>query len=860
MQENNFKNNPAAELNIHPSLQEKRQSASRNLLQQLSQQSQDSLNDHRNPLLRSESSKDPSDERNNASRLGEHYETMDPLNVTEDDHAEEGETEEDLGSDNESVELPFHLDVAVDDLSHKISAIDLLARPISISSTSSSSAEPPNDVTQLVSTESQRSSMGMEARLNIIELPITKVFKKEVVGVGTTTRIEHRETSKQYEMTEDEDEEEEEEEDTEDEAITISDSSVSEGNKTEDPTNMAMSTINTVRANLVALSPDKMERMTAFLKDVSMEQRNLQECRDLTLDSLEYEQNSRYIELENATKARIIATADTESVTPDGVEDEEDYNTKSLKEKKERIKAFVETYQNGEENVHRLANEDTQDNSIMTDLQFSPSQAQCEEKTPQNKARAIANAETQDNSEVYSSPENNFDDPLNTPKPHDESGKLHRRLASAETEENTIMTEEMHLIISEPIYKTPIKAPNRRNFALEVTEENTQVNSSISSNEYEARKEKDNAMRLAHNETEANTEISTHSSPQENVRNLAEDETELNTSHSDTSAGSAARNLHKNLAQADTEVNTSIFLPSSPEMKTPQKSYNNSINSCISESPETNKSAPDHSITILETDEENSHTESVHSPQSNDNNKLSTSLHNAEASEVYEDTDDESDTDGQMSQIQMSMANINISAKINIKIHVTDSTEPSEDGDYSDNRRSTIESLPEQEQPHSDEAEVLSQQQQEQARQEKTPSKGREKPQTPNNKSIVRQSKTPARNGNVDGRTPKKLVDNKIDNLDDSCMVVEEDENFVDAAQKLLNQLYGNSWQTPDVIRTLKRTSGSADNTLKKSAVKKPPSTSKPKEKPASSGIDKEMSSLRVTDESALCDFSMCKF
>ncbi|XP_026837990.1 uncharacterized protein LOC6555709 isoform X2 [Drosophila erecta] len=36
-----------------------------------------------------------------------------------------------------------------------------------------------------------------------------------------------------------------------------------------------------------------------------------------------------------------------------------------------------------------------------------------------------------------------------------------------------------------------------------------------------------------------------------------------------------------------------------------------------------------------------------------------------------------------------------------------------------------------------------------------------------------------------------------------------EDEQFLTHAEKLLNQLYGKSWQTPDVIRTLKRSSGS---------------------------------------------------
>ncbi|XP_073841060.1 uncharacterized protein [Musca autumnalis] len=847
---------------------EKRQSASRNLLEQLSQESDREVV-AKNPLLRSESSKEQSDEMN-SSHLPQQYETMDPLNVTEDDddyqepEQDDAEKELETDEDNESVELPQHLDVAVDELSQKISTIDLLARPISTISISStcSSSEPLNEVTQLVSTESQRSSMGVEPRLNIIEVPITKVFKKEIVTVEPTTRIEHRETRTSYEMTEDE--EEEDGTTSEDKAITISDSSVSGENKeSEDPSDMAMSTINTIRGNLAGLSPDKMARMAAFLKDVSMEQRNLQEngC-DITLDNFEYEENSKHCELEKITKARIIATADTESVTPDA-DDDEDYNTKSLKEKQERLKAYLgetegkdTSIEEEEENVHRLANDETKDNSVMTDLQVSPTQPPCDDKTPQNKARLIANAETQENSVIYSSP----DDELKTPKPHDNSSKQPRRLASADTEENTYMTEE----IPEPIYKTPIKSYGTRNYALDETEDNTQMNYSTSSNEVDTRG-KDDALRLAHNETEVNTEVSTHS-----PRNMAEDETQANTSLSDTTS-SENRNIHKNLAQADTEVNTSVFIPSSPEMKTPQKSFNNSINSCISESPPINKSAPDHSITILETDDEieNSQTQPSTSPQSNDNNKLSTSLHNGEdSSEIYSES--ETDTDDQMSQIQMSMANINISAKINIQITVTDSTEPSsEDGDYSDKqRRSTMESLPEQPQQsrETDSDDAYSQQREQQ---EDTPSNGRKKAEaTPSNKTIVRQSrKTPVKNGNHLERTPNKEIGGqnkdspKADspnNLDDSCMIVEEDEEFVDAAQKLLNKLYGNSWQTPDVIRTLKRTSDSADKTMKNSSVNKKSSPPrKTKEKPQLAVVDKEMSSLRVTDESTLCDFSI---
>ncbi|EDX00938.2 uncharacterized protein LOC6523958 [Drosophila yakuba] len=53
---------------------------------------------------------------------------------------------------------------------------------------------------------------------------------------------------------------------------------------------------------------------------------------------------------------------------------------------------------------------------------------------------------------------------------------------------------------------------------------------------------------------------------------------------------------------------------------------------------------------------------------------------------------------------------------------------------------------------------------------------------------------------------PQKAVHQKsILSVDDAS----EDEQFLTHAEKLLNQLYGKSWQTPDVIRTLKRSSGS---------------------------------------------------
>ncbi|KAH8314963.1 hypothetical protein KR074_005938 [Drosophila pseudoananassae] len=80
-----------------------------------------------------------------------------------------------------------------------------------------------------------------------------------------------------------------------------------------------------------------------------------------------------------------------------------------------------------------------------------------------------------------------------------------------------------------------------------------------------------------------------------------------------------------------------------------------------------------------------------------------------------------------------------------------------------------------------------------------------------------------------------------------------EDEQFLTHAEKLLNQLYGKSWQTPDVIRTLKRSSGSGGKTapLKPRNLNPPaaPVTTAKKKRPPPP----------KPDESVLGDFSIFK-
>ncbi|XP_017065913.1 uncharacterized protein LOC108104387 isoform X2 [Drosophila eugracilis] len=77
-----------------------------------------------------------------------------------------------------------------------------------------------------------------------------------------------------------------------------------------------------------------------------------------------------------------------------------------------------------------------------------------------------------------------------------------------------------------------------------------------------------------------------------------------------------------------------------------------------------------------------------------------------------------------------------------------------------------------------------------------------------------------------------------------------EDEQFLTHAEKLLNQLYGKSWQTPDVIRTLKRSSGSGGKTapLRPRNIPTAATTAK-KNKPRPPPVR--------PDESVLGDFSL---
>ncbi|XP_030380710.1 uncharacterized protein LOC115628676 [Scaptodrosophila lebanonensis] len=126
------------------------------------------------------------------------------------------------------------------------------------------------------------------------------------------------------------------------------------------------------------------------------------------------------------------------------------------------------------------------------------------------------------------------------------------------------------------------------------------------------------------------------------------------------------------------------------------------------------------------------------------------------------------DTSSSDEDAAIQVSSINISAKINIKIQIPTMDASSTDSDppRGSDRQSNS----------SSDAEI------EQQRQERPPAALLE---------------------------PKEAGERSILVGSDASDVDEQDEQFLSQAEKLLNQLYGKAWQTPDVIRTLKRSSGS---------------------------------------------------
>ncbi|KAH8387218.1 hypothetical protein KR093_005635, partial [Drosophila rubida] len=176
------------------------------------------------------------------------------------------------------------------------------------------------------------------------------------------------------------------------------------------------------------------------------------------------------------------------------------------------------------------------------------------------------------------------------------------------------------------------------------------------------------------------------------------------------------------------------------------------------------------------------------------------------------------ETEGELGTPAIQVSSINISAKINIKIHIESSNINLTSGESESQSE-------DDEQPEEHEKDEQSKQQTERQRQQK-------------DRSILQ---------------------------DDAS----EDEQFLTNAEQLLNQLYGKSWQTPDVIRTLKRSSGSGGKIAtavgtksKAPVVDRTPLTElrrQPKSRPAAATTAKKRLPSAKCNESALGDFSIFK-
>lgn len=875
--------------------QTKRDSISRDISKQFeieNKENQQKLQE--NPLLRSESSKDTQcpDTLSNATEMEEEEMTMDPLEVSQD-------------YDN-----PTQIGDDMELLSQQVASMVVDNKPISLSSGSNGNL---SEINQLLSgSESQRSSTSEIDRIHIVHnipLNMEDAARRNTMHLNLNTSTDNCENN---EITDDEDKVEEElevveEEDydveEEDEAITISDTSESQHEETHQDI-MATSSLpsSSMTSDLILPSQtdDKAERLAAFLRDVSLEGRARAEMGQLVFnDTVDQLLDNKEIDKiqESLAKSKEIAAADTESMTPDG---EEDLTPKALLDRENRLKALDEIEEKDQEtcnnsdiitddeeeiekrdhnNIHRLANDETQDNTAISDLEDN-----LEEKTPNVRtnlgskitpnAYRMANDETQCNTEFSLNETPKSHSNLKTSKQINE--ETSRRLAQMETEANT----EYSLMDDH--------------------------NQSTSGNKV------DNPHRLVNDDTMANS-LLTDIQQQSLVYNYTKDYT-------------TPKKVGNTIFNNDTINNSSISVHSTPVSSADSGHKQDSINSVINSSTELNGTAPEHSITILETDDDEEESVQEKSQRkslenSDDNKKLSNSFHRDDSSS------EDSEYDEQMSKIQMSMASINISAKINIKIHIpnTTSTETSEDDQQYDNddrddyipkqltevrtvnnteekslgtdnsidsNEQSIQSNGENKQSNdpsiqcNDHSIASTDQSMESDKSEKpcnqmqlkvpeanniySPNKTSlhdktsDSPNRFSNKHTISDSPYNKSSHSIHNRTsdsphnkssdsPNKSSDSS--NKSSDSVEIVEDPKFLTEAEKLLTQLYGNSWQTPDVMRTLKRSSESGE---KKPSINSKSSSRKKNDVTNSKGTTSKNKS-KVEESMLLDDFSICK-
>uniref|UniRef100_A0A0A1X4E5 Acidic repeat-containing protein n=1 Tax=Zeugodacus cucurbitae TaxID=28588 RepID=A0A0A1X4E5_ZEUCU len=271
----------------------------------------------------------------------------------------------------------------------------------------------------------------------------------------------------------------------------------------------------------------------------------------------------------------------------------------------------------------------------------------------------------------------------------------------------------------------------------------------------------------------------------------------------------------RRLAEEETQINSS----------TSQEEMNNSI-VCSEKSYISNASKmdlPEDSVIISETSSED-----LNSPSVNNSN--------CSSEEIVTNNSNQTDAESNQSlPPQISIGNINISAKINIKISISQ-LDSLEDDSANNESSSAEESNRVNENYKSITPNSLA--------------SNNEVFNTPCNEQKQHRGRA-----NPDDSIASN--NNNEENSDEG----ELDVNFLTHAERLLNQIYGKAWKTPDVIRTLKRTSRTPKNTDSTQSPKSTDKVSSFQERKSKSPNTVNTSVGKKLDqsvaESALDDFSI---
>ncbi|KAH8397794.1 hypothetical protein KR222_001786 [Zaprionus bogoriensis] len=319
-------------------------------------------------------------------------------------------------------------------------------------------------------------------------------------------------------------------------------------------------------------------------------------------------------------------------------------------------------------------------------------------------------------------------------------------------------------------------------------------------------------------------------------KRLADNETEVNTQ---CSSLPAEQDSSRRLADNETEVNTlcSAEQDSSRRLADNETEVNTLCSSELAEQDssrrlannETEANTPDLEATLSEADAN----ESVVIPETSCETEAELEVEPSPAR-----PSSASSNDVQCTPL-VQVSSINISAKINIKInipHLDSSSAESDAPDADETRCDTPQSAGSPHEAGEENVDVAQQPEQQQRQQQG------------NNSVLLTEQAAP------------------------------EDQGFLSNAEKLLNELYGKSWQTPDIIRTLTRT-GSKSGRAKPAARYAAPATPTAREEQAASTFRtpltevrrqpktrttaattaKKRAPLSRSNESAIGDFSLFK-